>query len=99
TGGTAVLNGDDTITFTPAANFTGPAGFDYTVSDGALTDTGHVTVTITALNDAPVAVDDTATVAEDSGATPITVLGNDTDPDTGDTRTITTTTQPTNGTV
>ena len=31
-----------------------------------LTDTGHVTVTVTAVNDAPVAVDDTATVAEDS---------------------------------
>ena len=38
-------------------------------------------------------------MAEDSGANPITVLGNDTDPDTGDTRTITEVTQPTNGTV
>ena len=45
-------------------------------------------------------MDDTATVAEDSDATtPITVLANDTDPDTGTTLTITAVTQPTNGTV
>ena len=98
TGGTVALTGGQ-ITFTPTANYTGPAGFDYTLSDGTLTDTGHVTVTITAVNDAPVAVDDTATVAEDSGANPIAVLANDTDPDTGDTRTITAITQPANGTV
>ena len=98
TGGTVALTGGQ-ITFTPTANYTGPAGFDYTLSDGTLTDTGHVTVTITPVNDPPVAVDDTATVAEDSGANPINVLANDTDPDTGDTRTITAITQPANGTV
>src|SRR2546421_12535054 len=32
------------ITFSPDANYNGVAGFDYTLSDGALTDTGHVTV-------------------------------------------------------
>ncbi len=47
-----------TVTFTPAANYTGAASFEYTVSDGALTDTGLVTVTVTGANDAPVAVDD-----------------------------------------
>lgn len=36
-----------TITFTPDTNFTGIAGFDYTVSDGTATDTGRVTVTVT----------------------------------------------------
>ena len=34
-GGTVVLNGDNTITFTPTANTSGPASFTYTVSDGA----------------------------------------------------------------
>jgi hypothetical protein len=34
----------DTVTFTPTA--VGTAGFDYTVSDGSLTDSGHVTVTV-----------------------------------------------------
>lgn len=37
-----------TVTFSPTTDFIGAAGFDYTVSDGALTDTGHVTVTVTA---------------------------------------------------
>ena len=37
--GAVVLNGDGTITFTPAAGFSGTAGLDYTVSDGSLTDT------------------------------------------------------------
>ena len=34
TGGTAVLNANGTVTFTPAANFHGAASFTYTVSDG-----------------------------------------------------------------
>ena len=38
-----------TITFTPTFDFVGTAGFDYTVSDGSLTDTGHVTVTVSDL--------------------------------------------------
>ena len=70
-----------TVTFTPTANLcgVGAGSFDYTVSDGTLTDTGHVTVDITCVNDDAVAVDDTATVAEDAGATVIDVLANDTD--------------------
>ncbi|HYD11759.1 MAG TPA: Ig-like domain-containing protein, partial [Allosphingosinicella sp.] len=54
TGGVAVLNGDGTVTFTPALNFNGVAGFDYVVSDGSGTDTGHATVNVTSVNDAPV---------------------------------------------
>lgn len=46
TNGTVLLAGT-AITFTPAAGFNGTGGFDYTVSDGALTDTGHVTVAVT----------------------------------------------------
>ena len=91
---------DSTVTFTPTAKSPGPASFTYTVSDGpGGTDTGHRVVTVTPVNDAPVAVDDTATVAEDSRAHAIDVLANDTDPDTGDTLTITAVTQPANGTV
>ena len=55
-------------------------------------------ITIAAVDDAPTAVDDSATVAEDSGATAVTVLTNDTDPDAGP-RSITGVTQPANGTV
>src|SRR5207237_7225917 len=63
---TAVLNGNGTITFTPDADFNGAAGFDYTLSDGSLMDTGHVAVTVTAVNDAPVAVDDATSTDEDT---------------------------------
>jgi hypothetical protein len=47
-----------TVTFTPSTNFNGIAGFDYVVSDGSLEDIGHVTVTVTAVNDLPVATVD-----------------------------------------
>src|SRR5205814_831729 len=53
----------------------------YTVSDGhGGTATAAVSVTITAVNDAPAAHDDAATVAEDM-AVSIAVLANDSDPD------------------
>ena len=44
TGGTAVLNGDGSVTFTPTANYNGTATFSYTVTDGSATST---TVTAT----------------------------------------------------
>ena len=99
-GTVAITGGGTGLTYTPTADYVGPDTFTYTITDAAgSADTATVTVTVTNVNDAPVAVDDTATVAEDSTDNAITVLGNDTDPDTGDTRTITAITQPTNGTV
>ncbi|MCB8979697.1 MAG: tandem-95 repeat protein [Ardenticatenaceae bacterium] len=79
-GGTAVINNNQ-IDYTPAANFFGTETFSYTVSDGEFTDSATVTVTVTAVNDAPTAVADTPTVAEDSGTTAFDVLANDTDPE------------------
>ncbi|WP_205699225.1 Ig-like domain-containing protein [Conexibacter sp. SYSU D00693] len=55
-----------TCTYTPDADFSGPDEFDYTASDGTSSDTGHVTVTVNAVNDAPSAGDTTATTAEDT---------------------------------
>jgi len=47
--GTAVINGDGvTVDYTPDAAYTGPDSFTYTVSDGALTDVGTVTISVTA---------------------------------------------------
>ena len=63
------------LTYTPAANYFGPDSFDYTVSDGVLTDTATVSITVTAVNDAPVAGDDALVIAEDSGAGTVSVLG------------------------
>ena len=81
TGGTVDLTAG-TVTFTPTANLCGPsvAGFDYTVGDGnGGSDTGHVTIWLTCVNDAPVGVDDVATVAQGSGPVDYNVVSNDTD--------------------
>ncbi len=99
TGGAALLV-LGTVTFTPTANFNGTAGFDYTVSDGFLTDVGHVTITVIAVPDAPVAVADSATTDEDTGVAiaSATLLANDTDGD-GDTLSVTSVDNATNGAV
>ena len=67
TGGTAVLNSDGTVTFTPNANFNGVATFSYTVTDGSLSsNVATVTVNIGAANDAAVIGGNaTGTVTED----------------------------------
>ena len=77
--GAAVPNANGTITYTPAADYNGADTFTYTVSDGhGGLATGTVSVTITPVNDAPVATSDAATTAEDT-AISIAVPGNDTD--------------------
>ncbi len=99
TNGTVTLAGG-TATFTPAANFAGAASFSYTVSDGAATDTGLVTITVTAVNDPPVAVDDARATAEDTALaiTAASLTANDTDVD-GGALTVTAVSGATNGTV
>ena len=65
----------------PPPNYNGPDSFTYTVSDGnGGTATGTVNVTVTAVNDAPVAVTDTTSTPEDT-AKLVAVLANDTDVD------------------
>ena len=51
--GTARVESDRTITYTPNANFAGENSFTYRLSDGSLSDAGSVTVTVEAVNDAP----------------------------------------------
>ena len=90
-GGTVVDNGDGTITYTPAAGYTGDEVISYQVTDS----TGQVTtatITITVgVNSEPV-VDSTAstTVLENSTNNAINIMANVTDADVGDTVTITT---------
>ena len=77
---------DRQVTFTPDADYNGPASFTYTVRDNGTTngsadyktDTGTVSVTVTEVNDAPHAVNDSASVAEDSSTgVLVDVLAND----------------------
>ncbi|MEQ1487199.1 MAG: Ig-like domain-containing protein [Methylotenera sp.] len=75
------------VTFTPNPNYNGPATFDYVVQDGkGGEDTGTVNITVTAVNDPPVAVDDPVTTNEDAPVV-LNLAGNDTDVD-GDTLTV-----------
>jgi subtilisin family serine protease len=77
--GTPTINANGTVHFVPAANAVGDASFEYTVSDGhGGSDTAAVFVTLTAVNDAPMAVNDSATTAQGVPVT-IAVLGNDSD--------------------
>ncbi|MDF4484162.1 tandem-95 repeat protein [Vibrio parahaemolyticus] len=71
---------DGKLVFTPAENFNGEATITYIVTDGDLTDEAKVSVTVTPVNDAPVAKDDIATTQEDTAVT-IDVLPNDSDVD------------------
>jgi large repetitive protein len=101
--GTAIVNLDGTITYTPDTNFNGADAFTYEVcdDDGACLP-ADVTITVNPINDDPIANDDSGFTEEDT-ATTIDVLDNDnddSDPNGGiDTSTITITVQPTNGSV
>ena len=69
-----------TLTYTPAADYTGADGFSFTANDGDLeSNIAAIAITIEPVNTAPVAADDSYTTDED---TPLTVaapgvLGND----------------------
>ncbi|MDO7086205.1 Ig-like domain-containing protein, partial [Pseudocolwellia sp. AS88] len=53
--GTIVINGGNTITYTPDADFIGTDSINYRISDGAGSfSTATVTVTVTPANDAPI---------------------------------------------
>ena len=98
-GGTLVLATDGSYTYTPVLNFTGTDTVDYTVTDGTLTDVGTLTITVNAVNDAPVAVADTLAATEDTPViyTAAQLLGNDTDAD-GNPLTVASVTSGTGGT-
>ncbi|NEP50516.1 MAG: tandem-95 repeat protein [Moorea sp. SIO3C2] len=95
--GTAEVNQDGTITYTPVDGFTGADSFTYQIDDGVNAPvTATVNVDVTAVNESPVAADDTATTALNT-AVDINVLANDTDPE-GDALTVTLDQQGANGT-
>ena len=98
--GTVEFSGDGSrLTYEPDADHHGPDTFEYVVSDGhGGSDVGTVSVTVTSVNDAPVATDDTVTVPINSDAAAVPVRSNDTDLD-GDALTITGATDGAHGTV
>jgi VCBS repeat-containing protein len=99
--GSLTLNANGSFTYTPAANYNGPDSFTYRASDGALqSNVATVTLTVTAVNDAPVAQPDSYTTAEDTTLTVPApgLLANDTDVD-GDALTAVQVTGPAHGTL
>ena len=101
--GAVVITGGGTgLTYRPHAGYCNRPGggphdtFTYTLAPG--TSTATVSMTVTCVDNLPTATDDDVTLDEDSGATPVDVLANDTDPDGGPIW-ITSVTQPDHGTV
>jgi large repetitive protein len=81
--GTATDNGDGTITYEPDADYFGADSFTYEVCDDgspSLCDEATVSITVNAVNDAPVAAADGASTDEDTFVD-IDVVANDTDID------------------
>jgi len=72
----------ENLTLTPSLNFTGELFVKLTATKGQLTsDEFTVKVTVSAINDAPISIDDSVSVIEDSSNNLLDVLVNDTDVD------------------
>src|SRR5690606_7148511 len=82
--GTLALDANGGFVYTPANGYTGTDTFTYRASDGTLqSNIATVTITVTPVNDAPVAQNDQYTTTRN---TPLIVavpgvLGNDSDPE------------------
>src|SRR5207247_1577671 len=82
--GTLTFNADGSFSYTPTAGYAGPDSFTYRVNDGdADSNVATVSITVNAVNSAPVAVNDSYSTNEDTALTVAVpgVLGNDTDAD------------------
>jgi len=90
--GTVAISGTNVI-YLPPTNFNGTVTLNYSITDGGFSSTGRVTVTVTPVNDAPVAAADSYTTPEDSvlsvpvagllstGINGASILANDSDVD------------------
>ncbi|QIK63277.1 tandem-95 repeat protein [Leucobacter viscericola] len=89
--GSAVVNPDNTVSFTPSPGFSGPAVVDYTITD-AVGQTASARIFVTVV-EGPVARDDSATTGQGVPVL-VDVLANDD----GDNLTVTIASDPANGT-
>ena len=101
THGALTLNSNGSFTYTPAANYNGSDSFTYRANDGSLnSNTVTVSLTVTAVNDAPVAGTNSYSTPEEVtlNVPAPGLLGNDTDVD-GDTLTALLVNGPSHGTL
>ncbi len=99
--GAVTVNPDNSVIYTPDANFNGSDSFTYTINDGnGGSDTATVVIMINAVNDAPEAFDDLYMTAEDAALNIMVagVLANDSDVD-GDSLIVLSNTSPVHGSV
>ncbi len=99
--GTAAISGDgQTILYTPDPDFHGTDSLTYDILDeNANTSSATFTIEVVNVNDDPIAVDDTFTIAEDTIEATLDVLNNDsTGPDDNETLAVTLVSAPGNGT-
>jgi VCBS repeat-containing protein len=83
--GTLTLNSNGSFTYTPRSDFHGTDSFVYLAFDGVYgSNTATVTISVTPINDAPVAVNNAYSASEDTSLTIAApgILANDTDIDT-----------------
>ncbi|MDP1834405.1 MAG: Ig-like domain-containing protein, partial [Chlamydiales bacterium] len=78
--GSVIVNLDGSFTYNPDLNYVGSDTFSYDLSDGGLIATATVNLTVTSVNDAPVALNDAYIMPEDSVLNG-NVLSNDSDVD------------------
>jgi len=96
--GSVTINPDNTLTYSPNANFSGSDTFTYTISDNkGLTDTAKVNVTVKAVNDAPRFTSSPVTTATVGALYTYDVDCED--PDAGDTLTYSLTAKPADMTI
>ncbi len=89
--GVVTVNSSGGYTYTPTANYSGSDSFSFKANDGKIdSNVATINLTVTAVNDAPVVVSDSATVKSGASVSisAATLLANDTDPD-GDKLTVT----------
>ena len=80
--GSVTVGSNGEVTYRPDNNFNGGDSFGYTVADkhGAVSREATVTITVTPVNDPPIAENDWVSTEEDKPKN-INVIGNDSDPD------------------
>ncbi len=80
--GSLQINPDNTVTYTPNAEFSGVENFTYTLVDAqAVTATATVTVTVTNVNDAPVITDPGSVTNVETDTVSLQIVANDAEGD------------------